>query len=88
MKDSRATAEKIREILEREFKPLELEIEDQSHLHKGHKQAGGGGHFFVLIKSKRFQGLAPLARQRLVLESVASLMDTEIHALSFRCLPA
>jgi BolA protein len=86
MFDSQETARKLRGILEREFQPLELAIEDQSHLHRGHRQAGGGGHFFVVIRSNRFDGLSPLARQRLVLDSVQSLMDKEIHALSLRCL--
>jgi BolA protein len=85
--DSQATAEKIRAILEREFQPLALEVEDQSHYHIGHKSAGGGGHFFVTIRSARFNGLQPLARQRLVIESMGEMMDREIHALSMRCLP-
>jgi BolA protein len=85
--DSLATAEKIRAILEREFRPLLLEVEDQSHYHIGHKSAGGGGHFFVTIRSARFNGLPPLARQRLVIESMGPMMDREIHALSMRCLP-
>ena len=88
MFQSSETAKKIAEILEKEFSPNRLEIEDQSHLHRGHKQAGGGGHFFVLIESKRFQGLTPLARQRLVIEAMGSLMDREIHALSMKCVPS
>jgi BolA protein len=84
--DSQETAEKIRAILEREFQPLQLEVEDQSHYHVGHKSAGGGGHFFVTIQSARFNGLAPLARQRLVIESMGPMMDREIHALSMKCL--
>lgn len=88
MIDSTATAQKLRSLLEAEFAPELLEIEDESHRHRGHKQAGGGGHFFVTIKSPRFNGLSPLARQRLVLDSVGSLMDKEIHALSMKCLPA
>jgi BolA protein len=86
--DSAQTAKRIEEILRREFAPVELEIEDQSYQHVGHKAAGGGGHFFVAIKSARFKGLAPLARQRLVIESVKPMMDVEIHALSMRCIPA
>jgi BolA family transcriptional regulator, general stress-responsive regulator len=88
MFDSAETARKIRAILEQEFEPLELEIEDQSHHHRGHRQAGGGGHFLVTLKSARFNGISPLARQRLVFASMGSLMDREIHALSLRCLPA
>jgi BolA protein len=81
------TAAKIRAIIEKEFQPIEFSLEDQSHFHRGHKQAGGGGHFFLTIKSARFNGLAPLARQRLVLDSMGSLMDREVHALSMKCLP-
>jgi BolA protein len=88
MFDSKATAAKIQAIIEKEFQPLEFSLEDQSHFHKGHKQAGGGGHFFVTIKSARFTGIAPLARQRMVLDAMGSLMDKEVHALSMKCVPA
>jgi BolA protein len=85
--DSTVTAHRIEEILLREFAPSALEVEDQSYQHAGHKGAGGGGHFFVAIKSARFNGLAPLARQRLVMAAVQGMMDREIHALSMKCLP-
>ena len=85
---SEETAKKIAQILRETFEPLELEVEDQSYLHAGHKSAGGGGHFFVVIKSAKFNGLLPLARQRLVIAAVGNLMDKEIHALSMKCLPA
>ncbi|RZA08583.1 MAG: BolA family transcriptional regulator [Proteobacteria bacterium] len=87
MFDSKDTAIKIETLLNAAFNPTAFEIEDQSHRHKHHRQAGGGGHFYVTIRSARFNGLAPLARQRLVLEAVAGMMDKEIHALSMRCLP-
>lgn len=84
--DSSETAKQIEEILRREFAPTILEVEDQSYQHAGHKAAGGGGHFYVEIKSARFNGLAPLARQRLVVASVKPMMDKEIHALSMKCM--
>jgi len=85
--NSSETAKRLEEVLREEFSPTVLEIEDQSYMHVGHKAAGGGGHFFVEIKSSRFNGLLPLARQRLVLEAVKAMMDKEIHALSMKCLP-
>lgn len=85
--DSAVTAKKIEEILKTDFAPVELEVEDQSYMHAGHKAAGGGGHFLVTIKSARFNGLTPIARQRLVIEAVKGMMDREIHALSMKCLP-
>ncbi|MCO5143374.1 MAG: BolA family transcriptional regulator [Oligoflexia bacterium] len=87
MIDSKAIAEKIRKRIEENFSPSILEIADQSHLHKGHRQSGGGGHFLLKIQSKKFNGLSPLARQRLVLSLFSDMMDKDIHALSFQCLP-
>ncbi len=84
--DSAATAKRIEEILRRDFSPSVLEVDDQSYQHAGHRAAGGGGHFFVVIQSARFQGLSPLARQRLVLDAVKPMMDREIHALSMKCM--
>ena len=43
---------------------------------------GGAGHFRVRIASARFVGLAPLARHRLVYDSVRDWMPDRIHALS------
>ncbi|NUM89216.1 MAG: BolA family transcriptional regulator [Bdellovibrionales bacterium] len=86
MPDSRETARRIEEILRRNLEATEVAVEDQSHLHAGHRQARGGGHFSVVVRSARFEGLAPLARQRLVIEAVGGMMDREIHALSMRCL--
>ena len=84
--DSALTAATLLKILQKEFGP-EVSIEDQSHHHVGHKSAGGGGHFYAVIVSEKFQGLSPLARQRLVLDLVKPLMDKEVHALSMKCLP-
>lgn len=85
--NSEQTAKRIEEILQKEFAPSQLEVEDQSYMHAGHKAAGGGGHFLVTMASKRFNGLTPLARQRLVIEAMGPMMDREIHALSMKCLP-
>jgi BolA protein len=88
MFDSKETAKRIEEILRQEFQPVKIAIEDQSYLHKGHRQAGGGGHFFVHLESARFNGLSPLARQRLVIAAMGPMIDREIHALSMKCLPS
>ncbi len=53
-------AQRLRERLVREFAPLELLIEDESHLHAGHAgAAGGASHFRVRIVAQAFGGLAP-----------------------------
>lgn len=79
------TAARIVEILTREL-AAEVELTDESHKHAGHAGArGGGGHFFVLVRSRKFAGLAPLARQRLVYDALGAMMQKEIHALSMKC---
>ncbi|HEY8280517.1 MAG TPA: BolA family protein [Bdellovibrionota bacterium] len=85
--NSTETARKLEDLLRREFAPTLFSLEDQSYMHAGHKAAGGGGHFYVELRSKRFNGLSPVARQRLVMESLKPMMDKEIHALSLRCIP-
>jgi BolA protein len=78
----------LRERLVREFAPLELVIDDESHLHAGHAgAAGGASHFRVRIVAQAFGGLSPVARHRLVYAAVADLMPSEIHALALEALP-
>lgn len=79
----------IRERLAAALSPSELEVIDESHLHKGHAGARDGrGHFRVRIVSDRFAGLRPLQRHRLVFNAVGPLMETDIHALSVAALTA
>ena len=60
---------------------------DESHLHAGHPGArSGGGHFRAVIVSPRFEGQAPVERQRLVYAALAQEMGGEIHALSMQTL--
>lgn len=74
---------RIRALLERDLVPLELEVLDDSAAHVGHVgAAGGGGHFRVRIVSPRFTGVPPRERHRLVHESLAPLLERDIHALS------
>jgi BolA family transcriptional regulator, general stress-responsive regulator len=77
----------IRERLQQEFSPAELEVIDDSHLHRGHPGAKDGrGHFRVRIVSDRFDGLPRLARHRLVYAAMGELMDTDIHALNIEAV--
>lgn len=64
------------------LQPVELAVEDESHLHIGHEGARDGrGHFRVRVVSERFAGLGALQRHRLVYAAVGDLMQTDIHAL-------
>lgn len=74
---------RIREALTRELQPAHLNIEDDSHRHKGHAGAADGrGHFTVQIVADAFDGKLPIARHRLVYAALGDMMTTDIHALS------
>lgn len=76
---------RMRVALEQAFAPQRLEIQDDSHLHRGHAgAAGGAGHYTVEIVSSVFAGLPPLARHRKVYAALAGFMPAEIHALSLK----
>lgn len=63
--------------------PESVSIEDESARHAGHEGAkGGGGHYRLVVISKRFEGQALQARHRMVYEALGPLMRKEIHALA------
>ncbi|MCW5626447.1 MAG: BolA family transcriptional regulator [Burkholderiales bacterium] len=62
-----------------------LDIHDDSAAHAGHAgvvEAGGGGHFEVLVVAAIFEGKSRVARHRLVYDRVRDLMPHRIHALA------
>lgn len=74
--------DRIRTLLEHAFAPIQLEIEDESHLHEGHAGAKSGkGHFAVRIVSSQFRNARPLERHRMVFAALGDMMHTDIHAL-------
>ena len=79
--------EMIRERLRAALAPLDIEVTDESHLHRGHAGARDGrGHFRVRVISRRFAGLNRIERHRLVYEALGDLMQTDIHALAVSAL--
>jgi BolA family transcriptional regulator, general stress-responsive regulator len=75
--------ERIRELLTRELSPSQLDVEDESHRHRGHEGAKDGrGHFRVRIVASAFEGKPALARHRMVYSALGDMMTTDIHALA------
>lgn len=74
--------EQLRLALERELRPLSLEIIDDSAKHAGHAGAREGGHFRVVLVADAFKGHSQLERHRLVYAAVAPLIGQGVHALS------
>ena len=85
---STSTVQEIERILREAFDPEHLEIRDDSALHAGHPgAASGGGHYHVVIVSKRFEGLTLLEQHRLVNDAVRDLFGERIHALGLKTAP-
>jgi BolA protein len=81
--DTGGRAERLRQCLQAAFAPLELSIEDESHMHAGHAGARGGqSHFRVRIVAEAFRGVPAVARHRQVYAALGDMLKTDIHALS------
>jgi BolA protein len=73
----------LREQLEAQH----VEIIDDSHRHRGHKAAGGGGHYSVKVVSPKFESLNVMERVRLVHKALNEEMTGTpklIHALQVK----
>lgn len=68
--------------------PEQLEIQDDSELHRGHAGNSGGGHFTIKVKSSLFSGKSQIMRHRMVYQCLQDLMPHRIHALSIQALSA
>ena len=78
--------EEIKQIIEAEFNPTHLEVINESHKHAGHAGDDGSGqtHFKLIIVSDQFEGLSRVQQQKRVNETLISLFDRGLHALSMR----
>ena len=76
------TADDIQTRLQAAQAPLQIDVQDDSHLHAGHAGAREGRHFTVRLVSERFLGLNRLARHRLVYDALGPLAPQGVHALA------
>lgn len=81
------TVEIIESRLRERVDPIHVEIQDDSARHAGHRGATSpGGHYRLLVVSKRFEGQTLLERHQLVNDALRDLFGPRIHALSMRTL--
>lgn len=76
---------RIREKLEKELRPVELEVEDVSYQHAGHagvKGSDGETHFNVKVVSEEFEGKSLVKRHRLIYGLLQDELQSGLHALS------
>ena len=58
-------------------------IEDQGHLHKGHKAAEEGKmHLKISIVSNDFTDMSPIQRHQRIYSLLYEFLEDELHALS------
>ncbi|MBI2801915.1 MAG: BolA family transcriptional regulator [Gammaproteobacteria bacterium] len=82
-----ARCAQIRATLTAAFSPTTLTVDDQSAQHRGHAGAATGkGHFAVALVAEAFRGRSQVARHRAIYTALASLLETDIHALSIEAL--
>lgn len=79
-------ADQIATRLTASLNPTQLDVSNDSAQHRGHLGDDGTGetHFTVTIESFAFVGLSRVARQRLVNQALADLLESRIHALAIR----
>lgn len=81
--DNRERIQRMETALREALQPDSLQIDDESHLHKGHAGAQSGrGHFRLRITARAFEGMNALARHRAIYGALGAMMETDIHALS------
>ena len=81
------TTEIIDNNLREKIAAEHVEIIDESHLHRGHKAAGGGGHYSIVVVSPQFENLNVMERIRLVHKALDHEMTGTpklIHALQVK----
>jgi len=90
MSETPAAADPTVALLEQRLAALEpelIQIYDESAEHAGHAgAASGGGHYQLIVVSRRFEGQARVARHRLIYQAVGDLMQRRVHALAITAL--
>lgn len=83
------TTEIIDTLLKEKLDAQRVDIIDESHLHRGHKAAGGGGHFHVTVVSSQFENVNAIDQRRLVYSALDDQINGSpklIHALQIKTL--
>jgi BolA protein len=76
--------ERITRTLTEAFRPVDVKVVDESHLHKGHAghRPGGESHFRVTIVAEAFRGKNRVEAHRMVNAALAKEFEAGLHALA------
>jgi len=83
------TTKIIDTILKEKLDAQHVAIIDESYLHRGHKAAGGGGHYNITVVSSQFESVNAIDQRRLVysaLDDQINGVPKLIHALQIKTL--
>lgn len=77
------TRTRIEAALQRSFRAVQLDVEDESERHRGHAgwREGGETHFHVRLTSPDLAGLSRIERHRAVHAALGPELIARIHAL-------
>lgn len=81
----RSRGMRIKEKLEKELRPVELEVEDISYQHAGHagiRGSDGETHFNLKVVSEEFEGKSLVKRHRMIYGLLQDELQNGLHALS------
>ncbi|PIR01550.1 MAG: BolA family transcriptional regulator [Nitrospinae bacterium CG11_big_fil_rev_8_21_14_0_20_45_15] len=81
------TVQLIDKILKEKLSAQHVGIIDDSDKHRGHKAAGGGGHFTVTVVSECFRNVNIIDKCRLVYSALDEQINGQpklIHALQIK----
>ena len=79
------SVDQLHQRLQERLQPEQLDVIDESYLHRGHAGAnasGQGTHFRIRITSHIFTGKSALVRHRLVYDALKDFMNQGLHALA------
>lgn len=83
------TTEVIDKIMKEKLEAQHVVIVDESYLHRGHKAAGGGGHYHLTVVSSQFESVNAIDQRRLVYSALDDQINGTpklIHALQIKTL--
>ena len=79
----------IEQIMREKLSATHVAIIDESYLHRGHKAAGGGGHYHLTVVSSQFETANLIDQRRLVYTALDQQINGTpkmIHALQIKTL--
>ena len=83
------TTEIIDNIMKEKLQAQHVAIVDESYLHRGHKAAGGGGHYHLTVVSSQFENVNIIDQRRLVYSALDDQINGTpklIHAIQIKTL--